>query len=287
MFSKGITTPFLLSKRIGRKSFFPIIFVSFCSVPQAKIDGKFFNEVNGKLREYQKNKDVQLAEDLLKELKNKNQISESVYDRFIQFYGKLKMIGKMQETFDDMKLQKITPTAKSYSTVISEYGKANQLEKMEDLFQQMQQQKIEATTGIFTSMIHHFGKGRKYTNVEKLVKQMKQQKKNPTIFTYSTLISSYSKSGHLSNVIAQLDEMRLFKISPLPSLFPAVLNNLNVRKDFTKIESFLEYLNKYEYDITEETQAVLDKIVNTDEYKKATIKKVRHFKKGGFKRISY
>eukprot|EP00890_Picochlorum_soloecismus_P006443 jgi/Picsp_1/67/NSC_00067-R1_pentatricopeptide repeat-containing protein len=112
------------------------------------------------------------------------------------------------EIWNDMKKNKIKPSAHAYTVMISAHGSLGMWRDSISLFDEMILGKVQPDVVSCTALVDALASNGQWEKAEKMVMWMKQRRIMPNVRTYSALITSYAESRQWSKASTLLDQMK-------------------------------------------------------------------------------
>ena len=117
-------------------------------------------------------------------------------------------IDDIVQIWNDMKGNKVKPSAHAYTVMITAYGSLGMWRDSISLFDEMVSVKIQPDVVSCTALVDALASNSQWEKAEKMVMWMRERKIMPNVRTYSALITSYAESRQWGKANALLDQMK-------------------------------------------------------------------------------
>lgn len=117
-------------------------------------------------------------------------------------------IDDIVQIWNDMKENKVKPSAHAYTVMITAYGSFGMWRDSISLFDEMLSVKVQPDVVSCTALVDALASNGQWEKAEKMVMWMRERKIMPNVRTYSALITSYAESRQWSKADVLLDQMK-------------------------------------------------------------------------------
>ncbi|KAJ8437983.1 hypothetical protein Cgig2_033716 [Carnegiea gigantea] len=172
--------------------------------------------------------EVHKAQELLREVRSRNDISPDVIT-YTSIISSLCKLGKMEEAsllLHEMISAGIRPTIVSFNTLIDGFGKVGDMESVSDMYEKMLFMGCYPDVVTFTSRIDGYCRIGQVDEALGLLREMIHRNLSPNEYTFSILINALCKENRIKEACDFLENLKLRKIIPEPFMYNPIIDGL-------------------------------------------------------------
>lgn len=131
-------------------------------------------------------------------------------------------------TFDEMKLQRITPNEKTLSHLFQYAGKAESKDLF-SLLDELQQQRIQLSLSDFNAMMESLAKNGNSSPVVSLFDYMNKNGIKPDVKTFASMMKTFGNKGDFDDMMIRFERMKNDKVKPDVAIFNIIINSYGLK----------------------------------------------------------
>ncbi|KAD3641720.1 hypothetical protein E3N88_30944 [Mikania micrantha] len=181
--------------------------------------------------------------DIVSYMKEMNiKVSDCIFCAIVNGFSRQKEPAFAAKVYEDLVSQGCVPGQVTYASVLNVYSRTGLYKKAEGVFWEMENKGFDKCVVAYSSMIAMYGKTNRIRDAMRLVAKMKEKGVEPNVWIYNSLLDMHGKVLNLKQVEKIWKEMKRRKVSPDKVSYTSVISAYSKAREF---ETCVNYYNEY------------------------------------------